>query len=177
MDLPDPTPEPDRDAFNRLVATYYGPIGRLVFRLLGWQDGSEDVVQEVFLSAWAARARFPGLANAKLWLERIAVNKCRSRLRRKAVRARWFAWLHAVSHQEPQVVPEDSLAKEERVSRVRRAIQSLDSRYREVTVLHYLEQMSVDEIAQVVGQRRNAVEVRLHRARAQLEKLLTDLME
>jgi RNA polymerase sigma factor (sigma-70 family) len=177
MDLPDPTPEPDRDAFNRLVATYYGPIGRLVFRLLGWQDGSEDVVQEVFLSAWAARARFPGLANAELWLKRIAVNKCRSRLRRKAVRARWFAWLHAVSHQEPQVVPEDSLAKEERVSRVRRAIQSLDSRYREVTVLHYLEQMSVDEIAQVVGQRRNAVEVRLHRARAQLEKLLTDLME
>ncbi len=177
MDLSDPAPEPDRAAFDRLVAEYYGPIGRMVFRLLGWRDGGEDIVQEVFLSAWAAWRRFPGPANAGLWLRRIAVNKCRSRLRREAVRARWFRWLRAAPAEEPQAASEDSLVREERARRVRQAIRSLKPRYREVTVLYYLEQLSVDEIAKLVGQRRNAVEVRLHRARRQLETLLADLME
>jgi RNA polymerase sigma factor CnrH len=177
MDLPDPASEPDRDAFDQLVAKHHGAIGRLVFRLLGWRDGGEDVVQEVFLSAWAAWSRFPKAGNAEFWLKRIAVNKCRSRLRRQAVRARWFGWLRTLPPEQPQAVSENSLEKEECASRVRRAIQSLKPPYREVTVLHYLEQMNVDEIAQVVGGRKNTIEVRLHRARQQLEKLLADLIE
>jgi len=72
---------------------------------------------------------------------------------------------------------EDALAKHELASRVREAIGSLGLRYRDVTVLHYFEQMTVEQIAEVVGVRRNTVEVRLHRARRQLEELLADLME
>jgi RNA polymerase sigma-70 factor (ECF subfamily) len=72
---------------------------------------------------------------------------------------------------------EDSLAAAERAGRVREAIKSLGASYREVIVLHYLEQMSVEQIAEIVGARRNSVEVRLHRARRQLEYLLADLME
>ena len=52
-----------------------------------------------------------------------------------------------------------------------------EPRYREVAVLHYLEQMDVAQIADVTGVRRNTVEVRLHRARQQLKELLTDLVE
>jgi RNA polymerase sigma-70 factor (ECF subfamily) len=177
MEPPNPTAETDHDAFDRMVVEYHDSIRRLVFRLLGWRDGGEDVVQEVFLSAWAAWARFPGAARAELWLKRIAVNKCRSWQRREAVRARWFRWLRAAPVEEPQVAAEDPPATEERAGRVRQAIQSLDRRYREVMVLHYLEQMSVDEVAQVVGVRRNTVEVWLHRARRQLEQPLAGLME
>jgi RNA polymerase sigma-70 factor (ECF subfamily) len=177
MELPNPAPETDHDAFDRMLVKHHDSIRRLVFRLLGWRDGGEDVVQEVFLSAWASWVRFPGEATAELWLKRIAVNKCRSRLRREAVRARWFRWLRASPLEEPQVALDDTLAREERAGQVRQAIQSLNRRYREVVVLHYLEQMSVDEIAKVVGARRNTVEVRLHRARRQLEQLLATLME
>jgi len=169
--------EPDRDAFDRLVVEHYDSIARLVFRLLAWRDGGEDIVQEVFLSAWAARTRLSCPTGADLWLKRIALNKCRSRLRREAVCARWFKWLIAKTLQEPQVSPEDALDVEERASEVRRAIQSLDPRYREVTVLYYLEEMTVDEIAQVAGRRRNTIEVRLHRARRQLEQMLADKKE
>jgi RNA polymerase sigma-70 factor (ECF subfamily) len=177
MEMPDLPPQTERDVFDQLVAEYHDGIRRLVFRLLGWRDGGEDVVQEVFLSAWAARSRLRSVARPNLWLRRIAVNKCRSRLRREAVRKRWFSWLRAAGAQQWHFVPEDSLAQEERASRVRAAIQSLGPRYREVTILHYLEQMSVEEIAQVLGARRNTVEVRLHRARRQLEQALADLME
>jgi RNA polymerase sigma factor (sigma-70 family) len=177
MELPDGTPAHARDAFDRMVVERHGPIRRLVYRLLGWRDGGEDVVQEVFLSAWAAWGRVRNKDGVDLWLRRIAINKCRSRLRREAVRRRWFGWLSATAPQEPQAMMEDSLVATERAGRVREAISALRPRYREVIVLHYLEQMSVEQIAAAVGSRPNAVEVRLHRARRQLEDLLADLME
>jgi RNA polymerase sigma factor CnrH len=169
--------ELDRDVFDRLMVEYYDAVRRLVFRLLGWRDGGEDVVQDVFMAAWGAWRRFPGPETAELWLKRIAVNKCRSRLRRDAVRARWFGWMRGAATQETQDAAEEGLIREERASRVRRAIQLLDVSYREITVLHYLEHMSVDAIAELTCQRRNTIEVRLHRARKKLETLLADLME
>jgi RNA polymerase sigma-70 factor (ECF subfamily) len=177
VELPVGTPAADRDAFDRLVMQCHEPIRRLVFRLLGWRDGVEDVVQEVFLSAWAGWGRLRDRGSADVWLKRITVNKCRSRLRREAVRVRWLGWLSASRPAEPPCEMEDTLAAREQASRVRKAIGSLGLHYREVTILHYFEQMSVEQIAEVVGVRRNTVEVRLHRARRQLEELLADLME
>ncbi|HEV3418154.1 MAG TPA: sigma-70 family RNA polymerase sigma factor [Pirellulales bacterium] len=177
MEAPDGTPELTRDAFDQMVVLNHEPIRRLVYRLLGWRDGGEDVVQEVFLSAWAAWRRVRNEEGVDVWLRRIAINKCRSRLRREAVHRRWFGWFSSSTPEEPQTMMEDSLAAAERAGRVREAIKSLGASYREVIVLHYLEQMSVEQIAEIVGARRNSVEVRLHRARRQLEYLLADLME
>jgi RNA polymerase sigma factor CnrH len=172
------TAELDRAAFDHLIVEHQDAIHRLVFRLLGWRDGAEDVVQEVFLAAWAAWPRYPGPDAAVLWLRRIAINKCRSRMRRDAVRARWMRWMRmGVTKEKSQDAAEHQLIAEERDNRVRRAIQSLDMSYREVTVLYYLEQMSVDDIAESTRQRRNTVEVRLHRARKKLEGILANLME
>jgi len=177
MERPESPAASNRESFDRTVEQFHEPIRRLVFRLLGWRDGADDVVQEVFLSAWAAWPRFGNKECPGLWLKRIAVNKCRSRLRREAVRRRWFNWLIASSLGEPAEAIEDSLAARERAGRVRAAIDSLSHRYREVAVLHYLEQMDVTEITEVTGARRNTVEVRLHRARQQLKERLSDLME
>jgi RNA polymerase sigma-70 factor (ECF subfamily) len=175
MERPAATPVDDGDPFERMIVEQHELIRRLVFRLLIWRDGGEDVVQEVFLAAWAAWPRFPNKENPALWLKRIAVNKCRSRLRREAVKAKWFRWLFTAGAGEPVQVLDDQVEAGERAARVRAAIKSLNARYREVAVLHYLEQMSVDEIAEVTGARRNTVEVRLHRARQQLKELLADL--
>ncbi len=177
MERPDSPAVPDGVSFDRMVEQFHEPIRRLVFRLLGWRDGVDDVVQEVFLSAWAAWPRFVKKECPALWLKRIAVNKCRSRLRREAVRRRWFNWLFASGLGDAAEAMEDSLAARERAGRVRAAIDSLKPRYREVSVLYYLEQMDVAEIAEATGARRNTVEVRLHRARQQLKEILSDLME
>jgi RNA polymerase sigma-70 factor (ECF subfamily) len=167
----------DDSEFERMVARHCDEVRRLAFRLLGWRGDGEDVVQEVFLAAWAAWRRYPGEDAAGLWLKRIAVNKCRSRMRRDAVGARWRAWLMATRPEEPSAAAEDSLEQEERAARVRRAIDSLPPRYREMTILYYLEQMSLEEIAQVTGRRRNTIEVQLHRARRILETALKGLVE
>jgi RNA polymerase sigma factor (sigma-70 family) len=168
---------PGGDDFDRAVAEHHERIRLLVFRLLDWRDGIEDVVQEVFLAAWSGWPRFRGRSSVELWLKRIAVNKCRSRLRREAVRARWFGWVRGVFKNQLQAPADQLLDRQEQADRVRSAIRALEPVYREATVLHYLENLSIDEIAEVLGVRRNTVEVRLHRARRQLEKILSNEME
>ncbi len=65
----------------------------------------------------------------------------------------------------------------ETFSRVRQTLSSLPGRYREVVVLHYLEGIEISEIANVLNLTRNAVDVRLSRARAQLKAKLADLIQ
>ena len=165
------------DDFDRAVAEHHERVRLLVYRLLGWRDGIEDVVQDVFLAAWAGWARFRGRSSVELWLKRIAVNKCRSRLRREAVRGRWLGWMRGVFNNQSQAPADQLLEKQEQAERVRLAIRRLEPVYRETTVLYYLEQLDIDQIAEILGVRRNTVEVRLHRARRQLEKILADMME
>jgi RNA polymerase sigma-70 factor (ECF subfamily) len=174
---PDRTPAADLAIFERLVADHYGSVRRLVFRLLGRRDGGDDVVQEVFLAAYSNRRRLRREASAEFWLKRIAVNKCRSQLRREGVRSRWRRWIERAPPAEPQMADVNSLASKERAERVRRAIDTLKPRYREAIVLYYLEGMTVDQIARLTGARRNTVEVRLHHARRQLAEQLADLAD
>jgi RNA polymerase sigma factor (sigma-70 family) len=171
----DHTSPADRDAFEQLVADHYASVRRLIIRLLGWRDGGEDLVQDVFMSAFASWRRLRRETSAEFWLKRIAVNKCRSRLRREALRARWLRWIQRGPRDEPKTADADSPANEERAARVRQAINALPAVYREVTVLFYLEEMTVDRIAQLTNNRRNTIEVRLHRARRQLAAQLADL--
>jgi RNA polymerase sigma-70 factor (ECF subfamily) len=175
VERPDRKSAAETDTFERLVADHYTSVRRLVFRLLGWRDGGEDVVQEVFLAAFGGWRRLRRAESAEFWLKRIAVNMCRGRLRREAVRARWFRWIVRTTRDEPTATDHDSLAGEERAERVRRAINALKPHYREVTVLFYLEEMTMEQITQLTGVRRNTVEVRLHRARRQLAECLADL--
>jgi RNA polymerase sigma-70 factor, ECF subfamily len=167
----------DRDDFDRAVAEYHDRIRLLVFRLLGWRSEIEDVVQDVFLAAWTNWSRIRDQSSIELWLKRIAVNKCRSRMRREAVRARWFGWTRDISKNNSQISADKLLEKNEQADRVRSAIQTLEPMYREVTVLHYLEYLSIEEIANLLNIRRNTIEVRLHRARRRLENSLADMME
>ncbi len=163
-------------AFDELVGRHHDEIAQLVFRLLAWDSEAEDVVQEVFLSAWRAISRFRGEASVSTWLRRIALNECRAWKRRRLVRNRW--WLHArQSRAEPlQPSAEDVHLDGEKFEQVRVAVRALPHRDREVIVLHYLEQKDVDQVATELALRRNTVEVRLHRARARLKPLLKAMM-
>ena len=165
----------ERDILTLLIAEYQPAVRQLVYRLLTWRDGGDDIVQEVFLEAWRHRGKLAGLANTELWLKRIAINKCRSRQRRDAVRRRWLFWRLGQRNLDVAASPEVAASQDEQTTRVRQAIAALSGRYREVVVLHYLERQSIEDIAALTGLRRNTVEVQLHRAKLQLEKSLADL--
>ncbi|MEE8451641.1 MAG: RNA polymerase sigma factor [Thermoguttaceae bacterium] len=167
----------DEDAFDRLVAAEHARVTRLVARLLGWPSGVEDVVQEVFLAAWRNLPRFRGESDVATWLQRIAINKCRSRQRRWTVRLQWLR-REGQNHVPAMADPADRAAIErETRGQVRRSIGRLPPKYREVIVLHYLEEQSLDVIAALLNVRRNTIEVRLHRARSRLKEMLGTVWE
>ena len=168
-------------AFDELVAIYQPRITRTVFRLTAWgrRGDVEDIVQEVFLAALTHSQRFRGSASLSTWLTAIAINKCRSHRRRLSVLWRRFVQASPKETEAAGRMPsgEDTLSSAETSARVRSAVAALPPRDREVVVLRYFEHLSPGEIATLTRQSKNAIEVRLHRARARLAEAVRELVE
>jgi RNA polymerase sigma-70 factor (ECF subfamily) len=163
--------------FEQLVADHQQRVSRLCYRLLGWREDVEDVVQEVFLAAFRALPEFRGESSGSTWLMRIAVNKCRSHVRKRIALLRLLTGARTTRKPGSGRPADRNLVDDERFQCVRRAVCKLPSKYREVIVLRYLEEMAVGEIADVLELTRNAVEVRLSRARRQLKEDLAGMLE
>lgn len=168
--------EGDAAAFEAIVAMHRPRITRLVYRLLGWPADVDDMVQEVFLSALTKCRKFRGESALATWLTVIALNKCRTH--RRGLLSRWRTLRRASRRPiQMQAAADAATLKDDTLAQVRDAIKRLNARDREVIVLHYLEDRGVPEMAELIGIRNNAVEVRLHRARQRLKKLLEPLVE
>jgi RNA polymerase sigma-70 factor (ECF subfamily) len=165
-------------AFDEVVGLYQDRVTRLANRLLGWREARDacdvdDAVQDVFLAALTNARRYRGGAKGMWpWLATITVNTCRSIRRRAWVRLRFVRELLARAPAAARDGSNDGLETDERLRQVREAVARLPARDREVIVLHYLEGMRPADIAEVLGASSNAVEVRLHRARAKLKAVL-----
>lgn len=170
----------DHAAFERLVDRYQSQVAGMAYRLLGWPDEIDDVVQDVFVAVFKGLPGFRREARLSSWLTRIVVNTCRSHGRRRRLLLRWLPRLRArnaaldgLSHRS--ATEQLPLADREVFDRVRAAVRQMPDMYREVVVLRYLEQMSAAEVAEALAVSINTVEVRLHRARKRLKDLLADL--
>jgi RNA polymerase sigma factor (sigma-70 family) len=167
----------DPAVFDKWVEQHQASVARLARRLLGWPQDVDDVVQDVFLAAWKALPRFRGQSRVATWLTRITINKCRSHRRRQFLRLQWLMSPVARQVVSGGASADQDVMDQEKSEQIRRVVRALPTRYREVVVLRYLEEMPVDSIGQVLGLARNTVEVRLHRARERLRLDLGGLLE
>jgi len=152
---------------GRLFDAHHRRLHRLGLRLLGDTEEARDLVQETFLRAALALARVPEEEPAaEAWLVRVAVNLCRDRHRRRAVRR---------AHAAP--MPREVAAGNDEASRLARwsvqaALLTLPPRRRAIVVLHEIEGHSAAEIAALLGTRAVTVRWHLSRARRELAKAL-----
>ena len=154
-------------AFASRVADARPRVTAVAARLVG-RDEAEDVVQEAVLRAFLALSSLRDAARFESWLCGIAINVAKMRLRRAATHARALA----------AAAPNNTVLQgEERelLELVRDAVDVLPPGQRDVVLLHYVDDLSCDEIAQLLGTSPGAVRVRLHRARAQLRLELAPL--
>ncbi len=166
----------DDSAFDRIVERHSAEVAALANRLLGWPGDVDDVVQEVFLAAFLGLKRFRGECRLRTWLFAITVNECRTfRLRRH--RRLPAAIVAGVEAADPGPGGDKAAMDQETSARVRRAVQGLPQKYREVTVLRYLQGLDTQEICELLGLTVNAMQVRLNRARKKLKEHLGDLLE
>lgn len=132
---------------------------RLCFLYLHDRHLAEDAVQETFLRAFRSYNSFRQDSSEKTWLTRIAINVCKSSLRRE--RPLSLADVPACSY-EAQFHDDTVLP----------AVCALPPKLREVVLLYYYQELSTPEIAKLLHLPRNVITARLSRARAQLK---TDL--
>jgi RNA polymerase sigma-70 factor (ECF subfamily) len=167
----------DDSAFDGIVERHSAEVAALANRLLGWPGEVDDVVQDVFVAAFVSLKKFRGECRLRTWLFTITVNECRSyRLRlRRRLRIRPLDDLEVTAKADEGA--ERPAMDGETFARVRRAVQVLPRKYREVVVLRYLQGLEPDEIGELLGIRVNAVQVRLNRARARLKEHLGGLLE
>ncbi len=166
----------DDSAFDGIVEKYAAEIAAFANRLLGWPQDVEDVVQDVFISAFAGLRKFRGQCRLRTWLFTITINKCRRH------RYRRLSCVREVAMGDEPDLPSDETAEAgaisaETLAHVRRAVRTLPPRYREVVVLRYVEGLATHEICELLGITANAMQVRLHRAKRQLKDSLDGLIE
>ena len=159
----------DKVAFRTLFERYVQPLSRMMGRGLFSQRDTRDLVQKTFLQLHRARYDFREGSSLRPWLFTIAMNVKRQYLR--TVKRRRENDLAPEERQEPTVSAYDPV-RSEQVRQLRTALTKLPVGQREVIELHWLEGLSFQEVATVVGATRSAVKVRAHRGYARLEEIL-----
>ncbi len=161
---------PAESFLERLMKEYGDTLLRMCYLYLKDYYLAQDAVQETFLKAMKAYGSFEHKASEKTWLTRIAVNCCKN-----IMRNRWFGIIRVNPEHLPEETganPMDDFLEKECIST---AIMKLNPGDRQVLVLYYYQELSVREIARIIGRTENAVIQRLNRARGRLKKILTEV--
>ena len=164
----------DRAAFQLLFETYKDKVFSIAVYSSGDRAVAEDVTQQIFLKLFTAIRQFRGDSEFTTWLYRLVVNACVDERRR---RRRWLPLTETATMSDPgeKKPQEKQYARLEVAEAVRAAIGELKPRFRLPILLKYIEGLSYDEIAGVMGCSKGTVASRLNRGHSQLAKRLSHL--
>lgn len=176
------------DAYAWLIAHYHQPIYSLVYRILNDPADAADTTQEVFIKVFRGIKRFNGQSSLKTWMYRIAIHEAsnqrrwwsRHKARETSIEARETTdaggQVHRAGLEETLAAaadtPFDALAHEEVRAKVEAELQQVPEPYRSVVILRDIEQLSYEEVAEVLEVSLGTVKSRLMRGRAALKKRL-----
>ena len=165
----------DRAAFQLLFETYKDKVFSIaVYSSGGDRAVADDVTQQIFLKLFTAIRQFRGDSEFTTWLYRLVVNACLDEKRR---RRRLLPWGETVEMRNPseKKPQEKQYARLEVAEAVREAIGELKPKFRLPILLKYIEGLSYEEIASVMGCSKGTVASRLNRGHSQLAKRLSHL--
>jgi RNA polymerase sigma-70 factor (ECF subfamily) len=162
----------DRNRFADLVDRYKQPVFATMFRMTGHRDDAEDLAQEAFVKAYESLRLFDQEKPFFPWLYTIALNLARNHVKRKQkLRFEKYTSL-AETHNPDGYAPDEALHRLQQAEQLRRAMMQLPLPLREAVSLRFLEELTFDDIAAILGVSLSAAKMRVYRG---LEKL-SDLM-
>ncbi|MGH6716404.1 MAG: RNA polymerase sigma factor [Bradyrhizobium sp.] len=166
----------DEAAIRAILQANNRRLFRIARGILRSDSEAEDVVQETYVRALTHLDSFRGDSGLSTWLCRIAMNEAMGRLRGRRPSLAWSELLHDQS--EAEIIqfpassassdPEKSMAQREIQQFVERAIDELPEAFRLVFISRVIEEMTVEETAELLGLRPETVKTRLFRARTML---------
>ena len=156
----------DKDAFAELIERYERPLRYFINRLLDNSELTEDIFQDTWLTVIRRIHGLREIDAFPAWLYRIARNKVYQQLRKKRNVSGLDENIAVVDHAE-----EDDFSVED-AAKVHKSLKELPPEYREVLMLRFLEQMSYQQISQVLDCKLGTVRSRIHYAKLALKKEL-----
>ena len=183
-DLMEKIVEGNELAFELLVRRYQAKITNLVHRFIYDRDRAVEIAQEVFLRVFLHRKRYLRSGRFSTWIYTIAVNLAKNELRRKS-RLRGVTSLDNLlevagdsgaylADKEPG--PDQKTHQHRVEETVMAAIQQLPPKYREVILLRDIQQLTYEEIEQVLSIPGGTVRSRINRARSALKQILEPVL-
>jgi RNA polymerase sigma-70 factor (ECF subfamily) len=165
----------NQDAFAKLVEQHQRRVFNLVFRMLQQYEEANEVTQETFLAAWQGMTTFRGDARFSTWLYRIAYNCALKQLEQRkrdqalqvVVRAE-----QAAANREREERVDVELEIHARQSAVHEQLCALPAKYRVVLVLRHLQEMTYEEMAEILTLPIGTIKTHLFRARNLLKERL-----
>jgi len=152
---------------QKIIEKYSPMVYRLAYSLVKSRADADDIHQEVFLKYMKYRPRFESEEHEKAWFIRVTTNQCRN----------WWktAWRKRIvslsEYKEEDVTQDFSVEKNEDIIEI---VKLLPQKYRVVIHLFYYEELSIEEISNILGRKASTVRTQLTRARKQLSELLKE---
>jgi len=171
----------DQKSLEEALALLQNTVFSFSMKVCGQRQDAEDTMQEVLLKSVPNLPKFDSPRALVVWLYKVAKNRCLMSRRTSK-----FAPKEALSLEElmpnrreletlsgnADGTPETSLLRRENAKRIREAVQKLPPDYRLILVLHDMEDLPDEDIAEITGLRLGTIRVRLHRARLYVRKEL-----
>jgi RNA polymerase sigma-70 factor, ECF subfamily len=167
----------NQEAFGEIVKRWERKIFALCYGMLNREDDARDAVQETFIAAFRNLANFRGDAKVSSWLHRIAVNQCLTKHRRTKVRAESYLEDETESNQHSFVapmneIPSNNFEQNNKLMIVRKAVNSLPEELKEVVVMKEFQELTFQQISEVLDLPLSTVKSRLYTALKQLRMKL-----
>ncbi len=165
-------------AFEILVQRYKNPLTNFVFRYLGDYESCTDVVQETMIKVYRYKDTYQSIAKFSTWIYTIAGNLAKTELQRRKRRTILSINAFGKDNDENYEIPDenyrpdtitDSGIKDEIIQK---AFLKVSEAYRKAVILRDIQELSYEEIADIMGITVGTVKSRINRGRAQLQKLL-----
>ncbi|PYK31857.1 MAG: RNA polymerase subunit sigma-24 [Verrucomicrobia bacterium] len=172
----------DTTAFERLVERHQALVAGTVARMLGSNSDVEDIAQQVFIRVWKSAARYVAKAKFTTWLLKIARNLVFNEMRRAKRHPHVPVQIEPEADEIPlkdeqTSAPDATLLESELQGAIERAIGLLPDTQRMALVFRRYEELSYEEIADVLDLSVPAVKSLLFRARTELRERLKDYLE
>lgn len=172
----------DERAYIELVKRYKDRLTNFVFRYLNSYELSEDVVQDTFMKLYTSADMYREIAKFSTWIFTIAANLAKSELRRQKRRRVISIHSMGIDDKEYEIPSESYDPEKESTSsygekQIQLAIDTLPDQFKTVILLREVQQLSYEEISQILNISIGTVKSRINRGRQRLQKLLKELKE
>ncbi len=170
-------------SYEQLVQRHMNRVYTIVYRVVNNREEAEDITQEVFVKVFNGLKKFDQRASFSTWLYRIATNSALDALDKMKKHSKDASILNTrsadgedavdalTSQPSPTPGPEENVVQAELRECIHNVLTSLEIEHRRVLLLRDFENLSYDEIAEVLQAKLSAVKMRIHRARLAFQEI------